>query len=83
MKVRAKEHGQYKGRLYEPGQVFEIEDGTYPIYQVDDYSRPVLKDGKPVIQGTHPHLEHWMEKIETPKDKEVREWLEGEKKGKP
>ena len=65
MKVRAKEHGQYKGRPYEPGQVFEIEDGTYPVYAVDDYSRPVLKDGKPVVVENRPYLEHWMEKVES------------------
>jgi len=63
MKVRAKEHGQYKGRFYEPGQIFEIENGTYPVYAVDDYSRPLMKDGKQVITEQRPHLEHWMEKL--------------------
>ena len=69
MKVRAKEYGQYKGRMYEPGQEFEIEDGTYPLHAVDDQSRPILKDGKPVVSGTHSHLEHWMEKVEEVSEK--------------
>lgn len=64
MKVRAKEAGQYKGRMYEPGQVFDIEDGTYPVHAVDNHSRPILKEGKPTIVAHRPHLEHWMEKLE-------------------
>lgn len=70
MKVRAKEPGQYKGRHYDIGSVFDIEDGTYPVFEVDDYSRPILEDGKPVIREQRPHLEHWMEKIDSePKKK--------------
>jgi hypothetical protein len=56
MKVKAKEYGQYKGRMMETGTVFDIKDSS--------------------------ELAPWMEKLETQKDKEVREWLEGEKKGK-
>ena len=67
MKVRAKETGQYKGRLYERGTEFEIEDKTYPVYEIDDRSNKVLKDGKPVVVEHRPHLEHWMEPIEKEK----------------
>lgn len=64
MKVRAKEHGQYKGRMYERGEVFEIENGTYPVFEVDSNSVIVKdKNGKPVVRENRPHLERWMEEI--------------------
>lgn len=69
MKVRAKLHGQYKGHLYEPGQQFVIEDGTYPVYEVDSMSRRVIKDGKPVVVENRSHLEYWMEEIQESKKK--------------
>lgn len=65
IRVRAKQHGQYKGVMYNPGDIFEIEDTTYPIYEVDGNSH-VVKDekGEPKILSEKHHLEHWMEKVE-------------------
>ena len=63
MKVRAKQYGQYKGRLYEPGQEFIIEDGTYEVHSLDAMGNILMENGKPKVISTRSHLEHWMEKV--------------------
>ena len=66
MKVRAKAVGQYNGRTYERGDVFEIEDKEHPIYKHDPVHGGIVKDesGKSVIEGHRPALAHWMEELD-------------------
>lgn len=72
MKVRAKQTGQYKGVVYHPGDIFEIEDGSFPQHQVDDRSNIVRdKDGVPVVVEIKSHLEDWMEQVEPVKPAET------------
>lgn len=65
MKVRAKGMGQYKGKMHERGEIFEIEDGQLPVQKIDEKGKPEFDaQGKPVISHTKSHLASWMEKVE-------------------
>lgn len=70
MKVKALRHGQHDHRVYEPGEVFEIEGKEHPIYKVDGYGN-IQKDakGEPVVDGKRPALAEWMEEV---KDEPVK-----------
>lgn len=83
MKVRATQDGHYAGYYrmgpvttdqgHFPGEVFEIDDRTFPImdlesgkpiYELDDQGRKVLgKDGKPKMKMGSWFSPVWMERV--------------------
>jgi hypothetical protein len=64
MKVRAISHGQHQGRMYAPGEVFEIDGKEQPIYKTDANGGLFKgKDGKPVIEGHRSAKADWMEEV--------------------
>lgn len=64
MKVRALRHGQYNNRLYEPGEVFEIDPTPHPVYKVNAYG-DILKDENknPIVESTRNPISEWMQEI--------------------
>lgn len=50
MKVRAKEYGQYKGRMYETGQEFDIADKDL-AWWMQDVTPPQQPPLSPVKKG--------------------------------
>ena len=84
MRVKANQYGQYQGRIRETGDVFDIADGDLchwmtPVTDQPDPSNLVQPAGNPEIVQT-PLPAATM--VETQHDKDVREWLENEKRAK-
>lgn len=65
MKVRARSMGQYKGRMYQRGEVFEIDDGMIKVQKINPNGAPAFDgNGDPVISHEKSHLAKWMQQIE-------------------
>jgi hypothetical protein len=69
MKVMAKAMGQYRGRMYNAGDVFDISDEQVQV--LDAHGKP-LKDEQGNLVKRGLFSDKWMEKFDEAKDKDLR-----------